>query len=67
MGQGREKTLQYLRESPAISDEIEKVRLIIPGMFIMYLLMHICCGLLWPSLCQEEQRPQLELGPLRVL
>jgi len=36
LGQGREKALQYLRENPTISDEIEKVCWIIPGFSGMY-------------------------------
>jgi hypothetical protein len=32
LGQGREKALQYLRESPTTCDEIEKVCWILPGL-----------------------------------
>jgi recombination protein RecA len=35
LGQGREKALQYLRESPTICDEIEKVCLIVPVLFFV--------------------------------
>ena len=31
LGQGREKTLQYIRENPTICDEIEKVCFVIGG------------------------------------
>ncbi|XP_050946594.1 uncharacterized protein LOC103495083 isoform X3 [Cucumis melo] len=49
LGQGRDKALQYLKDNPALQDEIEKELCVMIGGSIVFLAAYRCCLLLHDS------------------
>ncbi|XP_050946590.1 uncharacterized protein LOC103495083 isoform X1 [Cucumis melo] len=49
LGQGRDKALQYLKDNPALQDEIEKELCVMIGGSIVFSAAYRCCLLLHDS------------------